>query len=67
MSAAVSPPEKRTMTAEEFLALPEDGIDRELIRGELRERGMTYRNRFHSKVEANIVFELKLWLYQVTG
>jgi hypothetical protein len=28
------------MTAEELLALPDDGIDRELIRGELREYPM---------------------------
>jgi hypothetical protein len=27
----------RTMTAEEFLALPDDGVERWLIRGELRE------------------------------
>ena len=31
------------MTAEELLALPDDGIDRELIRGELRENPMTTR------------------------
>jgi hypothetical protein len=37
------------MTAEEFLNLPDDGVDRELIRGELRERGMTVRNRHHSR------------------
>ena len=37
------------MTAEEFLKLPDDGVDRELIRGELRERGMTVRNRHHSR------------------
>jgi hypothetical protein len=40
------------MTAEELDARPEDGIDRELIRGELRIRGVagedrtTRRNRF---------------------
>ena len=34
----------RLMTEEEFLALPEDdGVTRELIRGELRERPMTTR------------------------
>ena len=31
------------MTVEEFLALPDDGVDRVLIRGELRERPMTTR------------------------
>jgi hypothetical protein len=29
---------KRPMTTEELLALPEDGFDRELIRGQLREK-----------------------------
>ena len=37
MSVAISPPEKTLMTAEEFLALPEDGVHRELIHGELVE------------------------------
>ena len=27
MSTVVSPPEKKLMTVEEFLAIPEDGID----------------------------------------
>jgi Uma2 family endonuclease len=38
------------MTVEEFLALPDDGTERWLINGELRERPMTKRNRFHSRV-----------------
>ena len=52
------------MTAEEFLALPDDGKERWLIRGQLREKdeAMTYRNRFHSWVEAQIAFLLNLWL-----
>ena len=33
------------MTIEAFLALPEDGRRRELIRGEVREKEMTRRNR----------------------
>ena len=33
------------MTIEEMLALPDNGYDRELIRGELREEPMTRRNR----------------------
>ena len=38
----------KQMTVEEFLALPEDGVDRELINGVVREKGMTIRNRHHS-------------------
>ena len=54
------------MTAEDFLALPDDGKERWLIRGQLREKdtSMTYRNRLRSWVEAKIVFLLHLWLQQ---
>ena len=50
------------MTVEEFLDLPDDGIHRELIEGEVREFGMTVRGSVHSEVEANFVVELKIWL-----
>lgn len=54
-----------SMTAEQFLDLPiDEGVERELIRGELRERPMTYRNRWHARTEANIVGQLKLWSAQ---
>ncbi len=35
--------EFQLMTTEQFLALPEDGVDRELIEGQLREKPMTVR------------------------
>lgn len=56
--------ETSLMTTEEFLALPDDGKERWLIRGQLREKddAMTYRNRFHTWVEAKIAFLLNLWL-----
>jgi len=50
------------MTTEELLALPEDGVDRDLIRGQLREKPMTRRNRWHSRLEARIVYFLESWL-----
>jgi Uma2 family endonuclease len=50
------------MTTEEMLALPEDGIDRELIRGELRERPMTKRNRWHSRSTIRLGYLLEEWL-----
>jgi Uma2 family endonuclease len=60
MSAAVS---TSLMTLEEFLRLPhDDRLDRELICGELRERPMTYRNRWHSHIEATIAYILNAWL-----
>jgi Uma2 family endonuclease len=59
-----APLEIRLMTAEEFLALPDDGIDRDLINGVVREWGvrMTRRNRVHSRVETRLAYLLESWL-----
>ena len=62
MSIAISPPERKTMTVEEFLALPDDGIARELIRGQVRERGPSIRDRFHARTEALTGKHLCNWL-----
>jgi Uma2 family endonuclease len=52
------------MTAEELMALPDDGIDREIIRGELREypRTMPYRNWRHSRSVTRVGKFLDNWL-----
>lgn len=55
----IAPP--KLTTTEELLAFLEDGIDRELIRGELRERPMTRRSRPHSGTEARAVQLLRNW------
>ena len=60
--SVVAPPARRRMTTEEMLALPRDGKDRWLIDGELREKPMTVRNRFHSKLMARVVAILVNWL-----
>lgn len=55
----------KLMTAEEFLALPDDGVERWLIRGELREKrdtDMTMRNKVHSITEARVTGCLAVWL-----
>jgi Uma2 family endonuclease len=64
MSAAASPPVKATMTAEEFLALPDDGEERWLIRGELRpkEPRMSVRNWKHGRAVTKVAKILDLWL-----
>lgn len=49
------------MTTEHLLALPDDGRERWLIRGELREGELTKRNRGHSRIGANICGELHAW------
>ena len=51
-------------TAEDLLAMPDDGMERWLIAGELRERPMTVRNRFHSRTMILVGTELELWLRQ---
>lgn len=63
MSAPVA---KRLMTTEEFLALPDDGVERWLIRGEVREFGpiMTKRNRHHSRILIRLGQLLSNWLDQ---
>jgi Uma2 family endonuclease len=50
------------MTTEEFLALPDDGVDRELIRGELREKPMTTRGNPHGLTTINLGHLLRVWL-----
>jgi Uma2 family endonuclease len=52
------------MTAEELLALPDDGIDRELIDGELREYPMTTRGTPHCNAMTNLARPLSNWLKQ---
>jgi Uma2 family endonuclease len=50
------------MTTDEMLAMPQDGMDRWLIRGQLREKPMTVRNRWHSRVMARLGQLLVNWL-----
>src|SRR5438876_636663 len=53
--------ESQLLTTEQLLAMPEDGKERWLINGELRQKEMTRRNRGHSRVEANIAGLLVAW------
>lgn len=59
-----APPPDRLLSTEEFLALPDDGIERMLIRGRVYELGstVTRRNRWHSQVKARIAAVLDRWL-----
>lgn len=51
-------------TTDQLLAMPEDGVDRDLIRGQLWEKPMTRRNPQHSGSEANLANLLVNWLKQ---
>jgi Uma2 family endonuclease len=59
MAVITAPP---VMTTEELLALPRDGVERWLIRGQLRERPTTIRNRWHSRIMARLAKFLDNWL-----
>ncbi len=60
IEVAAAPP----ITTEQLLAMPQDGMDRWLIRGELREKPMTVRNRWHSRIMARVTQFLSNWLDQ---
>jgi Uma2 family endonuclease len=51
----------QVMTTEELLAMPDDGIVRDLIRGELRESPMTTRSGPHCIAMANLAVLLGNW------
>ena len=59
----------RKVTEAELLAMPDDGVERWIIRGELREKPpevpgvtMTVRNRHHTRVMSYVVATLVIWL-----
>jgi Uma2 family endonuclease len=52
----------RLMTTDELLAMPDDGVERWLVNGELREQPMTKRNRLHSRILARVCQLLCTWL-----
>src|SRR5260370_32938665 len=59
MSVAAAP---KIMTTEEMLALPENGVERWLVRGQLRNKPMTIRNRTPSHIMAQVTYFLVNWL-----
>jgi Uma2 family endonuclease len=60
MSIATAP--DKLMTAEEFLALPDDpNVERMLIRGRIIEVPMTRRSYPHSSTEARLAHLLSVW------
>lgn len=59
---SIADPIPRPLTAEALIDRPDDGVHRELIRGELREQPMTARNHVHSTIEAQVARLLGNWL-----
>ena len=59
--ATVTHPHK--MTIEEFLSLPEDGVDRELMAGEVRERGPSIHGMRHAGCLAELAYLVGNWSY----
>jgi Uma2 family endonuclease len=56
----------KLMTAEELLAMPDDGIDRELIRGELREKPRTTWGGLHCIAMTHLTGLLGNWCRRQT-
>ena len=56
----------RLMTADEFMALPDDGKERWLVDGQVYtlEDSMSVRNRIHSAVASNVTCFLRIWLFE---
>lgn len=54
MSTATVPSERKTMTAEQLMSLPDDGVRREIVRGTLWERPKRFRTPIESAASANL-------------
>lgn len=52
------------MTTEQLLAMLDDGVERWLIRGQLREKPKAHRDRWHSRVMVRVARFLDVWLDQ---
>lgn len=53
--------DRRKATTEDLLAIPDDGIERWLVNGEIREVGMAMRNKDHAWIETRIAQYLANW------
>jgi Uma2 family endonuclease len=67
--ATVTENAPKVWTPEDLLAMPDDGVERWIIKGQLREKPseypgatMTVRNRYHSAVLISVGAVLKNWL-----
>lgn len=50
------------ITAESLLSMPEDGVDRWLHAGQLRERPYSYNDRLHAQAMTQVAIHLSKWL-----
>jgi Uma2 family endonuclease len=64
MNLAGPPSPPRTISAEDLVAMPDDGVDREIVRGRLRERPATWRSLPHARTAAGVTYLLGNWLDQ---
>lgn len=52
---------KQLATTADLLAMPDDGVERWLVNGKIKEVGMTIRNGHHTFVESEVVYQLQAW------
>jgi Uma2 family endonuclease len=69
MTTATTTPPPKVWTTEDLLALPDDGVERWIINGQLREKPpefpgvtMAVRNRHHSKIMALVTGAILAWI-----
>ena len=66
-TATDAPPAEKLYTVADLIAMPDDGVERWLIRGRLRERKgpeMTKRNRVHASLTARLSQLIGNWIDQ---
>jgi len=68
-TATATPPTTKIWTTEDLLALPDDGVERWIINGQLREKPsefqeakMTVRNRHHCRLTISVGVVITAWL-----
>jgi Uma2 family endonuclease len=69
MATATETPPPKVWTTEDLLAMPDDGVERWIINGQLREKlpefpgvTMTVRNRHHSEIMALVTGAILAWI-----
>lgn len=60
-TAILEPPARPRQTTEDLLALPDDGVERWLVDGQIVEVGMTIRNKHHTRVEFHLCRVFGRW------
>ena len=61
-SAVATPPPVKSATTADLLAMPDDGVERWLMNGEIVEAGMTIRNKHHTRIQSRVSYLVEAWM-----